>query len=490
MPEVSEIINLGFSLHQNGKLDDAMNAYEEALRMDNENAEVYNLLGVLKLQQGEIDSAIEYVEKAISIAPESYFFETLFQAYIRNSDYGKIASKEEYVMKLFGENFSLLFNLGLAFKNLKQNKKAIMYYEKALNIDPSSYQGWFNLAHLYEVEAEADNAVSALKICNKLKPHDDETEYFLGIALMRTKDYKHGLKYFEKRIARTAALGIEKKTYPNKIREDNLWKGENIKDKTLLVYYEAGFGDVIMFSRFLPLAKKKCKKLIFICQKPLAELFRENKQLGIDQIIDTFIPEGAIDFDYHIPLMSIPYALGLNEKNIFVSPEEYLGISSKKISEAKEKYFNTDKIKIGIKWQGNTYIESDRVIPAEKFGILNDIEGVQLYSFQTFEGSEEILKLDGVIDIGRDLIDFTQTAAALSNLELVICNDTSLAHLAGAMGIPTWVILPYEVNWRWHTDLSKCDWYDNVRLFRQKSMGDWDGVMEEIKAEIIKVLEN
>ncbi|MBR6126302.1 tetratricopeptide repeat protein [bacterium] len=490
MPEVSDIINIGFSFHQNGKLDDAMNAYEEALRMDDKNAEVYNLLGVLKLQQGDIDSAIEYVEKAISISPESYFFETLFQAYIRKGDYEKIAGKEDYVMKLFPENFSMLFNLGLAYKNLKQNKKAIMYYERALKIDPSSYQGWFNLAHLYSVEAEVNNAVSALKICNKIKPNDDETEYFLGIALMRMKDYKHGLKYFEKRIARTAALGIEKKTYPNKVREDNLWKGENIKDKTLLVYYEAGFGDVIMFSRFLPLAKKKCKKLIFICQKPLSQLFRENRQLGIDEIIDTFVPENMIEFDYHIPLLSIPNALGLSEKDIFVLSDGYLGIGSKQTEEAKEKYFNTDKIKIGIKWQGNTYYDSDRVIPAEKFVPLTQIENTQFYSFQTFEGSEETSKLEGVVDVGKDLVDFTQTAAALNNLELLICNDTSLAHLAGAMGIPTWVILPYEVNWRWHTDLSKCDWYDNVRLFRQKSIGDWNGVMEEIKGEIEKALQS
>ena len=110
MPEVSEIINLGFSLHQDGKLDDAMNAYVEALKMDDRSAEVYNLLGVLKLQQGDIDSAVEYVEKAISISPESYFFETLFQAYIRSGEYNKITQKEDFVMKLFPENFSMLFN--------------------------------------------------------------------------------------------------------------------------------------------------------------------------------------------------------------------------------------------------------------------------------------------------------------------------------------------------------------------------------------------
>ena len=112
------------------------------------------------------------------------------------------------------------------------------------------------------------------------------------------------------------------------------------------------------------------------------------------------------------------------------------------------------------------------------------VENTQYYSFQTFEGSEDAKVLNGIIDIGKDLIDFSQTAAAMANLDLVICNDTSLAHLAGAMGIPCWVLLPYEVNWRWHTDLSVCDWYDSVKLFRQHKQNDWSGVLEDVLAEM------
>ena len=484
MPEVSDIINVGFSLHQEGKLEDAENAYNEALKNDSNNAEVLNLIGVLKLQKGEIDLAIEYVERAIQLKKESYFFETLFQAYIRKKEYAKIAANKDLILKLFPKNFSLLFNLAMAHKNLNDNKMAIHFYEKALNINPTNYKAWFNLASLYSEEAQTKNAVSALKIAKKLMPNDDEIEYFLGIALMRTKDYTKGLKFFEKRLSRTTAVAIQKKSYPNKVRDDNFWHGENIKNKTLLVYYEAGFGDAIMFSRYLPLAKKKCKKLIFISHKQLSPLFKENKHLGIDQIIDTFIPESELDFDVHAPLMSLPYILGLKNDNIFVYSQGYLGVNPEKIKEYKNKYFNTNKIKIGIKWQGNTTLDTDRVIPSEKFIPLTEIENTQFYSFQTFEGSEEISKLHNVIDIGKDLIDFSQTAAAISNMELVICNDTSLAHLAGALGIPCWVVLPYDVNWRWHDDLTKCDWYDNVRLFRKTSKDSWDEVFALIKNEI------
>ena len=124
------------------------------------------------------------------------------------------------------------------------------------------------------------------------------------------------------------------------------------------------------------------------------------------------------------------------------------------------------------------------MIPAEAFSPLIEMEGTKFYSFQTFEGSEELQKLTekyDITDIGSELLDFNQTAAALMNLDLVICNDTSLAHLAGALGIPCLVLLPYEVNWRWHDNLAKCDWYDSIKLFRQKSIGDWSSVIGEVK---------
>ena len=480
----NKLINVGFSLHKQGKLDDAENVYKEALEADSENAEIYNLLGVLKLQQNDVISALYWAEKAVEMLDNEYFYENLFQVYIRAKLYKQIVKRENDILEKFPNNFSLLFNLAMAYKNLKDTKKAIHYYDKALKVNPASYDGWFNLAHLYSIEGEVKNAVSALKICQKLRPKDKDTEYFLSLALMQLKDYDKGLKLFENRISRETAIALQNKSYPNKASIDRLWKGENIKDKTLLVYYEAGFGDTIMFARYLPLVANRCKKLILSCQKSLTPLFKLNP-LGVDEIIDSFIPEQNIEFDVHAPLLSLPYLLKLKGDRVFAYPEGYLKADEKLAKEYKEKYFNNDKIKVGIKWQGNTYFDMDRVIPSEEFIPLMQVENTQYYSFQTFEGSEDISKLKNIIDIGKDLINFSQTAAALANLDLVICNDTSLAHLAGAMGIPCWIVLPYEVNWRWHNDLSKCDWYDSVKLFRQHKIGDWKGVFEDILNEMV-----
>ena len=132
MPKIDELINIGFCFHQEGKLEEAEEAYQEALLTDEKNAEIYNLLGVLKLQQNDVISAINWIEKAIEQNPAEYFYETLFQAYVRAGLFKHIVRREDEVLKLFPENFSLLFNIALAYKNLKNIKSAIKYYDKAL----------------------------------------------------------------------------------------------------------------------------------------------------------------------------------------------------------------------------------------------------------------------------------------------------------------------------------------------------------------------
>lgn len=478
------LIKAGFSRHQQERLEEAEELYREALKLDTKNAEAYNLMGVLKLQKNDPKLAIDYIRKAISIEPAEYFYETLFQAYLRNKDYEAVIVNEDLIKTNFPNSFSLLFDLAVAFKNLKNHKEALKYYEKALRINPTSYEGWSNVANIYNIEGRTSDAVSAMEVCYSLRPKDDDTAYFLSIDYMRTKNYEKAFPLFEKRFSKKVAFSTHNKTLPNLVREDNEWKGENIKNKNILVYFEAGYGDVIMYSRYLPLLAKKCKKLIFMCPKALAPLFKINTHLGIDEIIDSFIPDKSLDIDVHASLLSLPYLLGLKKDKIFTTPEGYIVPDTELVDKFHKKFFDNDKIKVGIKWRGNTTFDKDRVIPVEFFNQFIRTGNAQYYSFQTFEGSEDVTKLDNIIDVGKELIDFSQTAAALSNLDLVICNDTSLAHLAGAMNIPCWIMLPYEVNWRWHTDLSKCDWYESVKLFRQKSIDNWQSVFNQVLEEM------
>ena len=483
--QLEMLINKGFDFHQQGMLDDAEPLYSEALRLDDKNAEVYNLIGVLKLQKGEVDEAIDYSLKAISISPCEYFYETLFQALIRKEEFQTIIGYEHTINTLFSNNFPLLFDIAFAYKKLNMHKEALKYYEKALHIDPTSYEGWSNVANIYDAEGRISDAISAMNVCLALKPKDDDTKYYMSLYHFKAKDYKKGLPLFEKRPSKKIAFASLNKTLPETIREDNEWKGENIKDKHLYVYMEAGYGDAIMFARYLPLAAEKSNKLTLMCHQALTPLFKINQEhLGIDEIIDSYIPNSSLNVDIHAPNLSLPYLLGLKNDEVFASHEGYIVPDMNMVEEFRQKYFDNDKIKVGIKWRGNTAFNTDRVIPAELFNQLIDLGNAQYYSFQTFEGSEDAAKLHDVIDIGKDLIDFDQTAAALRNLDLVICNDTSLAHLAGAMRVPCWVLLPCNADWRWHSGSGQSEWYDSVKLFRQKAIGNWQSVFDQVIEEM------
>lgn len=386
---------------------------------------------------------------------------------------------------MINNDFETYFNQALEYKNNIEYKKAETAYLKALEIEPNLGEANFNLANLYLLLNEPFKAIEYFKKCLQINPEDFEAEYFLSLAYFRVKDYEKGKKHFETRLCRKTAIITQQKTYPNIMKKAKLWKGEDISDKTLYTYYEAGFGDMIMFARYIDELKKRCRKLVVKTQIELSQLFRDNFP-GVD-FMNYFYDESSFDFDFHLPFLSMPYGLNLRNDDIFMRHYKYLSATEDKKEIFKRKYFSNDKFKIAIKWQGNTYYETGRVINTDAFAPLFDIPDTQIYSAQTYEGSENISKLSkyGIIDISKDFKDFSYTAGALANVDLVISSDSSLAHLAGAMGIPCFVLLPYNYNWRWHIDLTKCDWYDSVKLFRLTEKETWNDLMKKV-ADIIK----
>ena len=203
--------------------------------------------------------------------------------------------------------------------------------------------------------------------------------------------------------------------------------------------------------------------------------------------MDYFQPEQDFHFDYHIPFLSVPYALRLTTQEMFTAREGYLKANLDKVEYFKHKFFDNDKFKIAIKWRGNTYYEMDRVINVEAFAKLFELPNVQVYNAQTFEGYEEFEKLANkynIIDLSQSFGNFSDTAAAMENVDLVICNDTSLAHLTAAMHKPCAMLLPYNTNWRWHTDFSYCDWYETLKLYAASIDETWEQVMDRVIADI------
>ncbi len=482
---LSENYKLACKYHSEGDLDTAEKIYEQILDENPNNPEILNLYGILNISKNNFDKAETLIKKAISLKEDEYYYENLARVYDKKSDYKSEIKLLENVIKTFDCGFETYFLLALAYKNAGEYEKSEKYYLKSLEIQPKSDKALFNLASLYLFLDKPEKAIKYFEKCLKIKPDDVEVKYFLSLAYMRIKNYETGLKYFENRLCRTTAIATQETTYPSLIKKAPLWKGEDISDKTLYTYYEAGFGDMIMFSRYVRKLAKRCKKLLIKPQKELSELFRENFPFA--DVMDYFYDEKDTDFDFHIPFLSIPYVLGLKNDEIFTGHDGYLKASEEKIKFYKENYFDNDKLKIAIKWQGNTYYQTDRVINVDAFAPLFGLDKVKIYSAQTFEGAEEFEKLSShydITDLSKSFKDFSWTAGAVANLDLIICNDTSLAHLAGAMGKPCIVLLPYRYNWRWHTDLTKCDWYDSVKLYRLGKNESWNGLLLRITEEL------
>lgn len=450
MSDFNQKINEALKLHQSAKLDEAQVLYSELLQEQPSNGNVLNLFGFLNIQKNKYEDAIFYLKKATGI---------------------------------YANFFDAWFNLALAYKKNQEPQKSIETYKKALLINPESSEAYYNLGGVYDNLNDMENALECYKKAYEYNKNlkDSEIQYALGIIYLKMKDFKNGLTHYEHRLCKDFAILTQVKQYQDLITSKPLWNGEDIKDKTLYVYYEAGLGDTLMFARYLDVLKDKCKKVLFQPQMCFINLFKDNN-LGAE-IVDIKDSSNPPEFDYHIPIMSIPYVLKyFSEKDIPLT-EGYLKANPQKVLQYKEKYFNTNKFKIGIKWKGNVYYDIERAIRLESFYSLIDLPNVQFYSLQVGDGIEELEKIPekyNILNLGDIFNDFSDTAAAIENCDLIICNDTSIAHLAGAMNKSCWVLLPFVQNWRWSTDISYCYWYNSIKLFKQKEQNSWDKVFEEV----------
>lgn len=471
-------INLAISLHNSGKMQEAEKAYSEILKENPENSSVLNLLGILKMQLNQLKNAEFLIKKAVEINPQPYFYLCLGKVYYAKKDYKNAIENYQNSLQLDSKDFDATFNLAMSLKLDNRIEESIKTYENAASLKPNSYETYYNLGNIYN--SVKDDPIKALKYFQKvieIKPDDTEIRYFLGTTQLKLKNYIDGWKNYETRPSREMGILTQTIELKEKILQKPIYNGEDIKDKTLYVYYEGGLGETTMFGRFLPQLKEKCKKLLFRPQYCYYELFKENFSY-----IEVLKETNEIEFDYHIPIMSIPFATGFSSDNDIPLKEGYLKANKEKTEEYKQKFFQNDKLKIGIKWMGNTAYGLNRIIDFKSFFKLFELPNTQFYSLQKDDGAEQLKEAAkyNIIDLSPTFKDFLDTAAAIENLDLVICNDTSVAHLACSMGKPCWVLLPYISDWRWHTDMSECTWYKSATLFKQSEPDNWDEVFEKV----------
>ena len=269
------------------------------------------------------------------------------------------------------------------------------------------------------------------------------------------------------------------------------WSGvERLQHKTILVHAEQGLGDTLQFCRYLrDLKERGAAHVVFEVQKPLLHFMRS--VAGADVVVPPGIPMPV--YDFHIPLMSLPRALGTTPSTI-KAPIPYLEVPKGRAEQWRERV-DHGSFNVGICWQGSAKgVEVGKGIPLSAFASLADCSGVQLYSLQKLDVESAPEPDDLPIPLATfgpsfdSDVPFADTAGLMANLDLVITTDTSVAHLAGALGVSVWVALPYVCDWRWGPSSATTPWYPTMRLFRQTERGSWEGCFEQIRRALVKEL--
>lgn len=487
MNSVDEKIKQALDLHKKKEFFEAEKIYLEILSENPKDAQSLNLFGLLKFQIGDFNSAEELIKNALKIKECAYFYESLGRVLNAKKMDEQAINAYQKALRFDQNDFDIWFNLALTYKACNQFSESIDAYNQALKIKPNNPDVYFNLGNVYTNLNENQKALENYLKAAEFGLKDNVVDYFISDSYLKLKDFANGWKFYEKRPSREFGIMTQKLQYAKLLEQKPIYKGENLEGKTIFVYYEAAFGDTLMYARYIPFIKNLCKKVIFKPQSNLVKLFKDSDLQA--EIIETFVDEAQLDFDYHIPLMSIPYALQLNKESEIPFAQGYLKADKNKVQEYKEKYFRTDKIKIGIKWKGNPAYDRNRIIPIEEFFPMLNLKEVQFYSLQKGEGIEELNKVPKeipLINLGMEFETFADTAAAVENLDLVICNDTSVAHLVGAMGKPCYLMLPYVSNWRWHNDFSYSPWYSSIKIFKQDTLDNWQSAFNQAYQALIE----
>lgn len=432
MDEIQDLVNAG-------KLSEAAELSKTCAINFLQNAALINL------NNGEWEKAIQQAKLCISIDPTiakswgnlSYFYGSQMQLEEALASVDKALSLE------YSNEF--LFNKAVILSGLRKIDESIQCYEEIVENDPKSYYSYFNL----------------------------------GCLLMLKGDYKQGLSYLEYRFKYDGSLAKFRKRFT---KPD--WQGEDLTGKRLLVYSEQGAGDVIQYVRYIPMLNCVC---IAEMQEELADLLSGffYTVIGRSQDYDVSLPCDLPEYDYIVSFSSLPYLLDPELKNVPKTP--YLKVKDMDLS-------LDGKFNIGIAWAGSPGHSNDinRSCSVKNFLPLTKIPGVQLYSLQKdnierkhFGKNMQLGKgFDGIIDLSDKLDNFYTTAQFIDKMDLIITVDTAVAHLAGALGKETWVLLSVCSDYRWLMDGEDTFWYKSMKLFRQKKIGDWDELINRVKLNL------
>jgi Tfp pilus assembly protein PilF len=478
--------NRGAVLERLGRDQEAMEAFDRALDIKGNHADaLYNRGSVLR-KMGRHDEALRDFRRVLTIKPD-YFkaHNNLGLALDALNQPEEALASYDRALALSPEFIEAHNNRGNVLQKLGRHEDAVQSYDRALAINPDFAEVLNNRGRSLSFLGQHEEALANTSQAIAVRPSYIDAQWNQSLLQLRLGDFSNGWKQYEWRWKRGEGL--------KKLRQfpQPLWLGESpIAGKTILVHFEQGLGDTIQFARYAAVLAEQGAKVILEVQPPLKPLL---SQIATDTIRVIGSGEEIPDFELHCPLLSLPMALGTESATI-PAKIPYLTAPSDRVIQWDARLPQRPGLRIGLVWSGNASHKDDRnrSIPLARLTPLFDVPGVHFVSLQKElrEADAQILAQDRRLsDVGSQFGDFSDTAAAIAALDLVISVDTSVVHLAGALGKPAWVLVPFCPDWRWLLNRNDSPWYPTARLYRQPGVGDWDSVVGQVRRDLTLLAE-
>jgi len=454
-------------LHQAGRLAEAEAHYRHVLDRHPQHADTRHLMGVLAHQVGNGALAEQMIREAIALEPRMGAFHANLGNVLRaQGRWAEAALTLERALALDPGVAKAHYDLASAYAALNRSEAAVAQFREAIALRPDYAEAHNDLATMLKGQGRLDEAVDAFRAAIRADPAYAKAHANLGMALLARGDFAEGWREYEWRWDAGGGFAARRDF------SQPPWRGDGGAGRTLLIHAEQGFGDVIQFCRYAPLAHDRGFRIVLEVHSEIAGLMGTLE--GVDQVVARGEPLPA--FDLHCPMLSLPLAFETAPETI-PTGVPYLSADPVQARIWRERVGEASGLKVGLAWAGGRQTASDaqRSVSTDKLGPLLAAPGVRWFSLQKDEPAPE-----GVIDLMSDAKDFADTAALIAGLDLVISVDTAVAHLAGALGKPVWLLDRFDSDWRWLIGRTDSPWYPTMTIYRQPGPGDWDAVVEAV----------
>jgi tetratricopeptide (TPR) repeat protein len=481
-PDLAEVwYKLGEVLQQQKRYDEAILSFDQALTRNPQYREAANASALLHFDAGRYDEAIARFDRSLEIAPgQAGAFHLKAICQLRLQRFAEALVNCSKALELAPDNPEITNNVGLILQRLARNEEALGYFDRAIALRPQFSLAFSHRGTSLSELRRFDDALASFAAATAIDPDYADAHWNRALLQLLLGDFAGGWAAREWG-RKSTAVGFVDRQFTKPI-----WLGEApIADKTILLHSDEGLGDTIQFARYATMVAQRGARVILEVQDFVQPLLSgiEGVSLCLPKTFDA-LP----DFDLHCPLSSLPLAFATRLETIPAAPAYLPAPSIERVQPWQDRLGPHDKLRVGLVWSGNPAHGNDRnrSMSLRALSSIIDVDArfISLQKDVRPDDKARLLERTEIADWTGQLSDFAETAALMSCLDLVITVDTSVAHLAGALGRPTWILLPYTPDYRWLLDRDDSPWYPTVRLFRQDERRDYASVLARVRAEL------